>query len=126
VSASWFDEVVQLAVELGKSEAEVFEFFIGDCDSGVVLARVLGSANDEARRRGCARDEIDDDGVGRQRMPTPVFGDQTEQPMLDLVPLAGTGRKVTDLQGHFEFVRQTLQRLLPQSIAAAIAAPHPR
>src|SRR5208283_4786364 len=45
--------------------------------------------------------------------PTPVFGNEAEQPMLDLVPLAGARRKVTNLQGHSQFVRQTLQRLLP-------------
>ena len=42
--------------------------------------------------------------------------------MLDLIPLAGTRRKMTHLQSHRQVVRQLLQGFLPQPIATAIAA----
>src|SRR5487761_38310 len=100
----------------------MFEFLIANRDAGFILAKVQGGPNDEALLRGCARDQINDDLVGGQRTPPPVLRDETEQSMLELVPLAGAGRKVTDLQGHSQFVGQTLQRLLPQSIAAAVTA----
>src|SRR5436190_2070001 len=119
---SWFDRIVPFAVEFCGSDGEMCEFLIAYRNPGFVLARIQRGANREARLRGGVRDQIYDNLVGGERTPTPVFGNETEQPMLDLVPLTGAGRKMTDLQGHSQFVRQTLQGLLPQSIAAAVAA----
>ena len=53
---------------------------------------------------------------------TPVFGDETEHSMFDLVPLAGSRRKVTNMERKTEIVGQILQRNFPQSITAAVAA----
>src|SRR2546425_1216577 len=40
--------------------------------------------------------EIDDHRETHQRLATPVGADVGKEPMLDLVPLAGPGRQVTD------------------------------
>src|SRR5262249_47307714 len=70
----------------------------------------------------CTCDEVHDDLVRGKRAAAPVLGDETEQAVLDLVPLAGAGRKVTDVQGDVQFVGQSLQGFLPQPITAAVAA----
>ena len=57
-----------------------------------------------------------------QWLAAPVLRDEREQPVLDLVPLAGAGRQMTDGDGHAEFVGQRLQFALPQPHASAIAA----
>ncbi len=100
----------------------MFEFIVSDLDPGFVLPRIQGGANDEARLRGCTCDQIHNDLVAGERTPAPVLGDETEQPMFDLVPLAGARRKVTHPQGDSKLVRQELQRLLPKPITTAVAA----
>src|SRR5215510_9485677 len=46
-------------------------------------------ANDQAAAVRRVRDQIDDGLVGAQRTAAPVDGDKREQPVLNLVPLAG-------------------------------------
>jgi hypothetical protein len=47
--------------------------------------------------RSPAGDQLHNGGIRQQRLPSPVPADEREQPMLDLVPLAGTRRQVTYL-----------------------------
>jgi hypothetical protein len=60
--------------------------------------------------------------VTHQRCASPVLSDMAEHAVLDLVPLAGAGRKVTDLDRHLQPLRQVLQRHLPQAGPAGVAA----
>src|SRR5450755_3022871 len=54
-------------------------------------------------------------------LASPVVGNEREQTMLDLVPLAGAGRKVTDRQRQLDVVSQLLQGNFPQTSARAVA-----
>ena len=67
-------------------------------------------------------DELDDDLVADQRLAAPVLGDEQEEPMLDLVPLAGSGRQMADGDLQIEFVGPGLKLGLPQPHARAVAA----
>ena len=58
-----------------------------------------------------------------QRFATPVRRDMTEHAMFDLVPLAGTGRKVADRKAKTDMVGQSLQSYFPQPCSTAVAAP---
>ena len=58
----------------------------------------------------------------QQPSRAPVLGDEAEQPVLDFIPLAGAGRKVTDHQPHSQIVGQALQADLPKPAARAVAA----
>ena len=109
-------------MEFCSRDVEVFEFVGAYFDAGFVLSLIQRGTNREARLCGCVRDQIHYDLVAGERTPAPVFGNKAEEPMLNLVPLAGAWGKVTYVQGNPEFVRQTLQRLLPKSIAAAVAS----
>src|SRR5262245_13622824 len=66
--------------------------------------------------------QVDDHRVRLQRLPLPVPGHVAEQPVLDLVPLAGPGREMADLDLQPRLVAQSLQLGLPKAIARAVAA----
>src|SRR5687768_10477999 len=70
---------------------------------------------------GRAADQIDHDLAADQGASAPVVGDVAEHPMFDLVPLAGSGWKVTDLDLDAELIGQLLQLAFPQPIPVAAA-----
>ena len=64
-----------------------------------------------------------DDGLeADERLAAPILGDEREQAMLDPVPLAGSGRQVTDRDGDAELVSESLQLALPQTDTHPVAA----
>ena len=77
-------------------DAEFFQIIVADLYPCFVFIRVQRGLNNETGLRSCARDEIQDDLVGRKWSASPVLGNATEQPMLNLVPLAGSRWKMTD------------------------------
>ena len=81
-----------------------------------------------ARRIGCVVDfgfdvgsgsgggrgnQLDDGLVADQRFAAPVLGDEGEKLVLDLVPLAGPRRQMTDGDGHAKFSGERLEFSLP-------------
>src|SRR4051812_36262382 len=86
------------------------------------MIRVQLCLHDQActRRRVC--DQANDRLVADQRLPSPILSDEAEQPVLDLVPLAGTRREMADVELQSEFVGQGLQRPLPQTCSMTVAA----
>src|SRR5712672_878527 len=70
---------------------------------------------------GCG-DELDDDLVADQGASLPVLADEGEEPVLDLVPLAGAGREMADGDVEPDLVGQLLELPLPQTHARPIAA----
>ena len=67
-------------------------------------------------------DEVDDHLEADERLAPPVLTDEAEEPMLDLVPLAGAGREVTYGDPQAGFVGQLLEFNFPQSQTWSIAA----
>src|SRR5207245_2075888 len=67
-------------------------------------------------------DQIHDHRETHERLAPPVAADVREEPMLDLVPLTGPGREVTDGDRHARAGGQPLQFPLPSPHARAIAA----
>ena len=57
-----------------------------------------------------------------ERAAAPVLRDVAEHPVFDLVPLAGSGREVANVDGHFQSIGQALQRELPKTTTATVAA----
>jgi len=56
----------------------------------------------------CARDQIDNRLIIPKRFAAPVRGDEREQPVFNLVPLAGALRKVTNGNRKARFIGQLL------------------
>ena len=117
-----FDFVVPFAMEFVAFDRYVGEFFIGDFDSRLVRVFVKLGANAQTRLGCHAADQVHYDLASQQRAASPVVGDVAEHSMLDLVPLAGAGREVTDLHGKPKFISKLLQLQSPQSNSIAVAA----
>jgi hypothetical protein len=95
---------------------------VGDLDAFRIVTFIEATGDGERCVRGGAGDQLDNDQVADQRLATPVLGDEGEQPMLYLVPLAGAGWDMTDGDLDSKFVGQHLQFALPQAQARAVAA----
>ena len=65
-------------MEFCGGDAEVFEFFIADCDSGFVLSLIQRGANGESLLRGGVGDQVYDDFVTGERASAPIFGNEAE------------------------------------------------
>ena len=108
-------KVVRLEIERGQLR-------VCDLDTCRVLSPIEFGADLQACACRCAGDQIDNDFVTHQGSTPPVLSDVAEHPMLDLVPFAGSRREVTHMDGQSQAKRQGLQRHLPQTAPAAIAA----
>ena len=101
-------------------QSESGQLLVGDLDGGFVGVFVDRSLDDETCfRRGCGH-QVDNDLMAHQGTATPVVGDETEEAMLNLVPLARAWRKMADPQLEIRFVRQFLERHLPKTGAVAV------
>ena len=69
---------------------------VGDFDAAGIDALVEFGVHGQSGGRGDGLEGFDDDLVGFQWSSAPVTADRGEQPVFDLVPLAGAGREVAD------------------------------
>ena len=97
-------------------DVECGELFVGDFDSGRIAVRVNLRADLETHLCGGCCDEIYDDLMAHQGLPSPVLADEGEQTMFDLVPFAGARRQMANKNFNPGFVGEFLQVLT--SIAA--------
>ena len=109
-------------MEVCKVDIDPGHLSIGHGDA-LGIATCVELAADRQARFGCrGANQIDDDAIADQRLGTPVHADEREQAVLYLVPLAGSGRQVVDIDLDAEFVGQALQLTLPQARARGVAA----
>ena len=80
-------------------EVHALKFFIGHLAPGRVFSAVQPTNNLKPFGGRRASNQIDDRLIIQKRLPTPVRGDEREQPVFDFVPFAGAWRKVTDGNG---------------------------
>ena len=71
----------------------------GDFDAGRIRIGVDLGTDLEAGFGGGGGDQLDNDLMADERFAAPVLGDEREEAVLDLVPLAGTRRQVADSDG---------------------------
>src|ERR1700754_4977254 len=119
---AWLDYVVPVAVELVSLDVQRTEFLGRDLLAGWIAATIEPRADDETASVGGVADQVDDGLVGPQGTTAPVDRDEREQPVLDLVPLAGARRKVADVDREVEFIGELLKLGLPHARAVAVAA----
>src|SRR5713101_3575980 len=93
-SADWMDGVVPVTVKPMGREPEAGELLIGDGAALRIGPAIQLAPHAQAGGRPRGADQVDDHGQTHERLPAPVGADVGEQPVLDLVPLAGTGRGV--------------------------------
>ena len=90
------DDIVPFAMEPGALDVELAHFLIRDLAACGILSAVESARDLQAFGGGGVGDQVDDGFVVAQRLATPIRRDEGEEPVLDLVPLTGTGRKVAD------------------------------
>src|SRR5689334_781340 len=95
---------------------------VGHLETSLVGILVQLGTDAEPCFGGRAADQIDHDLAADQGTSAPVVGDVAEHPMFDLVPLAGSGGKVTDLDREAEVIGQLLHLAFPQADPIAVAA----
>src|SRR5215468_827067 len=93
-----------------------------DSLAGGVASLVESSTNHESAVVRGVCDQVDDGLVGAEGATAPVDRDERKEAVLDLVPLAGPWREMTDADGEAEFVGDALQIVLPDVGAVAVAA----
>src|SRR5260370_33247579 len=103
-------------------ESQLSEFLVRYLLAGRIGAAIKSGAHDEATSVGRVADEVDDGLVGPQRASAPVDRDKREQAVLDLVPLAGAGRKVADVDRHAELFGDAVQLVPPHRRPVDVAA----
>ena len=96
-------------MELGGFDFDGGEFGVGNGDPFGIVRLIEFAANGKSGIGLGGADEFDDDAVADQWLGAPVHGDEGEEAMLDLVPLAGAGRQVVDFDVDAEFVDQALE-----------------
>lgn len=85
------------------------QFLIADFDPRRIGSVIEFGSDFRAGLGRCVRYQIDDDLVAHKRAAAPILGDVAEHPVLDLVPLAGPGRKVAHMNGNLQLDGQLLQ-----------------
>src|SRR5436190_270548 len=109
-------------MELGSFDVDGCHVLVRDLDGFWVAFAVELAMNRETCASGGGGDQIDDHPVADQRLGAPILGNEREQAVLDLVPLAGSRRKVTDGDLDADLVGEALQLALPQPQARTVAS----
>jgi hypothetical protein len=115
--------VVPFAMKRVAHNGKSGKFLVGDFDSLRVGVFIEASLDAQSLSGGGAADQVNDDLPADQRAPSPVGGNVAEHAVLDLVPLAGAGREMTDLDRQPQLVGEFLQLSSPQAHPVAVAAP---
>ena len=81
------DGVVPFGMERIADDVEAFHLGLADLDPLFIGARVERTLDLQPGLGRCRPDQFDDGEAIGQRPATPVLGNRTEQPVLDLIPL---------------------------------------
>src|SRR5881296_1487895 len=92
-----FDRIVPISVKGVWSETDGGHLFVANSDFRWVPTTIEDAAHGQARGGSSVGDELDDRGMGKEWLATPVLADEREESMLDLVPFARAGRQVGDM-----------------------------
>ena len=83
-------------MKLGPLEIQGRQLLVADQGSSGILSFVQLGANSQSLAGGGVGDQLDDNFMTNQRSSSPVLRNVAEHAMLDLVPLAGSRRKMAD------------------------------
>src|ERR1039457_3316884 len=101
----------------------VSHFLLRDFPARWILPTIQPTSDGQPFGRGRSGNQVHDRLVISQRLTPPVRRNEREEPVLDLVPLAGARWKVADGKRQAAFIRETLQLQFPESQPPTVAAP---
>jgi hypothetical protein len=113
--------MVPFSVKVVPMKIDVSHLLLGDSYTGWVPVGIKLASDPQTSARGGSRDQVDDHLMADQGLAPPILTDEGEESMFDLVPLAGSGRKMRDGKLQLRLLRQSLQLPLPQSQSSSIA-----
>lgn len=119
----WSNGIVPVAVEIITPQVDFSPLFVGDLATDGIPPTIQSAGDFQAGRRGRFRDQVHHRGIIGQRLTSPVQADEREEPVLNLVPFAGTRRKMADRDGETQFIGETLQLPFPQTQPRPMASP---
>ena len=90
-------------------QAKLFQLLVAHFDFGVVPVGVQGGLDGQTRLCGGAGNQVDNRLMADQGGSAPVLSNETEEPVLDLVPLARTRWEVADMEAQAQLVGERLQ-----------------
>jgi len=117
----WPNGIVPVTVEAPGTQAYLRHLLVRDLPALGVLALVDLGPNAQPRLGRGRSDEVHDSHQAGQRPATPVGTDVREQPVFDLVPLAGARGEMADRDGKPRGVGQPLELPLPQADLGPVA-----
>ena len=85
-------------MEVVAGEVDPHHVGVGDADAAGIGCGVDLASDRQSGLGGGGGDELDDGLVADERLGAPVLADEGKEAVLDLVPLAGSGRQVMDLR----------------------------
>src|SRR5208283_3525504 len=97
--------------------------FVGNLLSRLVFMGVQFRLHFQTGLGSGGTDEVDDRFIAYQRFTSPSDTDLRKQPMLHFIPLAGSGREVTDCHRQAVAISKLLDTVLPQSIPLPLLPP---
>jgi hypothetical protein len=100
-------------VEFVAGDVDCLHLLVGNFDPpGIEIS--IDLAADLKACIGCGgADQLHNHLMADQRLATPVHGDEGEQPVFDLVPLAGAGRQVRHGDLQTDLVGEALEFAFP-------------
>ena len=109
------DRVIPISVKRIRSKPYVLQLSFAHFDAVGIRVGVELSPDLQASLRAGGRNQLYDDRMTDQRLASPILTDEGKQPALDLVPLAGPRREMTDRNRNLELIGQILNLGLPQT-----------
>ena len=109
------DHIVPFAMKFIRLKIDRLHVVLRDCPAGGILAAIQSAGYCQSFRGRGLGNEIDDGFVITQGLATPIRRDERKEAVLDLVPLAGPRRKVTDRNRQAGVIRECLEFQFPQT-----------
>ena len=95
-------------MEDGGLDVESGHLGVGNLGALRIIVFIELTGDGKSAVGGGAGDQLDNDQIADQRLAAPILGDEREQPMFDLVPLAGARWDMADSDLDPKFVGQHL------------------
>ena len=104
-------------------DSQLGHLFIRNRFSGGVVRLIHLGADGQAFAGLRMTNQVDHGQIVDQGTGPPVFRDVAKHPVLNLVPLAGAGRKVPHMDGQAQLVAELLEHDFPEPNPRSVAAP---
>ncbi len=119
---NWGNRIIPFAVECMSDDVKLGHDLIRYFDSFRILAGIQLAMHLKSRAGLCRADEPDDGLIVGERSSPPIHRDKGKQAVLNLVPFAGSRRKMRNCDSQASLIRQLLEFGFPQTNSRAVTS----